>query len=116
MKAGIHPNYKTVKVTCACGNTLKQDLLKMRSVLKLAPSAILSIQAVKSLLKLAGVLTASIRNTALSSNKTCYGLKTGKNQHRLPVFYFFFHGISRFLMGFKWVKNACNRTLLYIII
>ena len=23
MKAGIHPEYKTVKVTCACGNTFE---------------------------------------------------------------------------------------------
>jgi large subunit ribosomal protein L31 len=23
MKEGIHPNYKTVKVTCACGNTFE---------------------------------------------------------------------------------------------
>ena len=28
MKAGIHPNYKTVMVTCACGNTFESGSVK----------------------------------------------------------------------------------------
>ncbi len=28
MKAGIHPNYKTVQVTCACGNTFETGSVK----------------------------------------------------------------------------------------
>ena len=28
MKTGIHPNYKTVKVTCACGNTFETGSVK----------------------------------------------------------------------------------------
>lgn len=28
MKQGIHPNYKTVKVTCACGNEFESGSVK----------------------------------------------------------------------------------------
>jgi large subunit ribosomal protein L31 len=28
MKAGIHPNYKMVQVTCACGNTFETGSVK----------------------------------------------------------------------------------------
>ncbi|MDN9009230.1 50S ribosomal protein L31 [Brevibacillus laterosporus] len=28
MKPGIHPNYKTVKVTCACGNEFESGSVK----------------------------------------------------------------------------------------
>jgi large subunit ribosomal protein L31 len=28
MKAGIHPNYQTVKVTCACGNEFESGSVK----------------------------------------------------------------------------------------
>ncbi len=28
MKAGIHPNYNTVKVTCACGNEFESGSVK----------------------------------------------------------------------------------------
>ncbi|AKF93903.1 50S ribosomal protein L31 [Brevibacillus laterosporus] len=28
MKSGIHPNYKTVKVTCACGNEFESGSVK----------------------------------------------------------------------------------------
>lgn len=55
--------------------------------MKLALSATLSILDVKSSLKLADVLTVSIKNTALRINDMKPG--TGKKHCGLPVFYLY---------------------------
>lgn len=52
--------------------SLKQDLLKKKSVLKLVPNAIHSILAVKSLPMQVDVWTASIGNTALNNNNKAF--------------------------------------------
>ena len=66
MKAGIHPNYKIVKVICSCGNTFETGSVKKKSKLKLVQNVIHSTLDVKNSLKLTDVLTVSTKNTALS--------------------------------------------------
>ena len=73
MKAGIHPNYKAVKVIVLVETLLKLVQLKKKFELKLVQNVIHSILDVKNSLKLADVLTVSTKNTTL--NKRDINLK-----------------------------------------
>ena len=68
MKAGIHPNYKKANVKCACGNEFETGSVKKLLKLKHVQNAIHSTQDVKNSLKLADVLTVSIKNTVLNNS------------------------------------------------
>lgn len=68
MKEGIHPEYKTAVVKCACGETLKHVLQEKKSMLKFARNVILSIPENRSWLTPADVLKSSERDLVWTNN------------------------------------------------
>ena len=59
MKEGIHPNYKPTTIKCACGEVIETSSTKQDIRVDIAPSAIRSLPASKSLLIQADASTAS---------------------------------------------------------
>ena len=68
MKDGIHPNYDTCTVKCACGATYETKSTKSELKVDICSSATRFIPVSRSLLIQADVLTDSIRDMQKKAN------------------------------------------------